>query len=114
MADHPRGVIAVQAHRQQTTVHPRRVTLGHPAGRESPRVTAASYEIRIRGRVGDPLLESFGGLDASVRPAETVLRGEIQDQAALHGLLDRIQSLGLELIEIRQVQDSGGTGARPR
>jgi hypothetical protein len=32
-----------------------------------------------------------------------VLTGVIEDQAALHGLLDRIQELGLELIEIRQV-----------
>jgi hypothetical protein len=76
------------------------------------RVTPASYEIRIKGKVGDPLLASFGGLDASIKPAETVLRGVIQDQAALHGLLDRIQSLGLELIEIRQVQDPGEAPAR--
>lgn len=53
--------------------------------------------------VGDSVLESLGDLDASVRPAETVLRGVITDQAELHGLLDRIQALGLELLEIRQV-----------
>ncbi len=71
----------------------------------------SSYEIRIRGKVGDPLLASFGDLDASIKPAETVLRGVIVDQAALHGLLDRIQALGLELIEIRQVEEPSG-GAR--
>jgi hypothetical protein len=71
-------------------------------------VAPASYEIRIKGKVGDPLLASFGDLDASIKPAETVLRGVIVDQAALHGLLDRIQALGLELIEIRQVQEPGG------
>lgn len=64
-----------------------------------------SYEIRIKGRVGDPLLSSFGNLDASIKPAETILRGAIVDQAELHGLLDRIQSLGLELIEVRQVAE---------
>jgi len=68
-------------------------------------VTPASYEIRIKGRVGDPVLATFTTLNASVRPAETVLRGVVPDQAALRGLLDRIQSLGLELIEIRQVDD---------
>jgi hypothetical protein len=77
-------------------------------------VTSASYEIRIKGKVGDPLLASFGGLDASIRPAETVLRGVVQDQAALHGLLDRIQSLGLELIEIRQVGDASEAPPRRR
>jgi hypothetical protein len=70
-------------------------------------VARASYEIRIKGMVGDPLLESLGDLDASIKPAETVLRGVVTDQAELHGLLDRIQSLGLELIEIRQVQLPG-------
>lgn len=70
---------------------------------------ARSYEIRIKGVVGDSMLESLGDLDASVRPAQTVLRGVITDQAELHGLLDRIQSLGLELIEIRQVTEPGGS-----
>jgi hypothetical protein len=76
-------------------------------------VAALSYEIRIKGKVGEPLLESFGDLDASIRPAETVLRGQIPDQAALHGLLDRIQSLGLELIELRQVQEPSGSSGVP-
>jgi hypothetical protein len=66
-------------------------------------VTPTKYEIRIKGKVSDPLLASFEGLDASIRPVETVLRGEIADQAALHGLLDRIQTLGLDLVEIREV-----------
>jgi hypothetical protein len=70
---------------------------------------APSYEIRVKGVVGDPVLGSLGDLDASVRPAETVLRGVITDQAELHGLLDRIQALGLELIEIRQVQEPDGS-----
>jgi hypothetical protein len=41
-----------------------------------------------------------------------VLRGEVTDQAQLHGLLERIQLLGLELIEIRRVSptDAHETG----
>jgi hypothetical protein len=70
-------------------------------------VAPASYEIRVKGMIGDPLLESLGNLHASIKPAETVLRGMITDQAELHGVLDRIQSLGLELIEIRQVHEPG-------
>ncbi len=64
----------------------------------------ASYEIRIRGRVGGSVLASFENMDSAVCPAETVLRGTITDQAQLHGVLERIQLLGLELIEIRQVR----------
>lgn len=74
-------------------------------------VAPSNYEIRIRGRVGDSILELFEDLDATVEPAETVLRGVLRDQAALHGLLARIQSLGLELIELRQVDDPGDAAA---
>jgi hypothetical protein len=40
---------------------------------------------------------------------ETVLHGPVQDQSSLHDLLDRIQSLGLELIEIRQLPATAET-----
>ncbi len=33
------------------------------------------------------------------------MRGELRDQSELHGLLDQIQSLGLELIEVRKLED---------
>jgi hypothetical protein len=62
-----------------------------------------TYEIRIKGKVGNSLLASFDEMEAAIRPAETVLRGKITDQAQLHGVLERIQLLGLELIEIRQL-----------
>ena len=32
----------------------------------------------------------------------TTLAGDVVDQAALHGMLDRIEILGLRLLEIRQ------------
>ena len=66
-------------------------------------VASAGYEIRIKGRLSDSLSQSFEDFTSSVRPAETVMRGELRDQAELYGLLDRIQSLGLELIEIRKL-----------
>jgi hypothetical protein len=65
-----------------------------------------SYEIRIKGRLSDSLLAAFEGLTASVEPVETVLHGPVQDQSSLHGLLDQIQSLGLELVEIRRLPTS--------
>jgi len=61
------------------------------------------YEIRIKGRLSDSVLAAFEGLTATVQPVETVLHGPVQDQSSLHGLLDRIQSLGLELVEIRRL-----------
>jgi hypothetical protein len=62
-----------------------------------------SYEIRIKGRLSDSLLAAFEGLTATVEPVETVLHGPVEDQSSLHDLLDRIQSLGLELVEIRRL-----------
>jgi hypothetical protein len=56
------------------------------------------YEIRIKGRLSDRLLAAFEGLTTTVQPVETVLHGPVQDPGALYGLLDRIQSLGLELV----------------
>jgi hypothetical protein len=68
-------------------------------------VEAHHFEIRIKGKVSEPVLHSFEGLHFSVHPVETVLSGPVPDQAALHGLLDRIQSLGLELIEVRRLPE---------
>ena len=62
-----------------------------------------TYEIRIRGRVSRALLQSFEGMDSNLEPVETVLHGPVRDQAELHGLIDRIQALGLELVEIRRL-----------
>jgi hypothetical protein len=67
------------------------------------RVHETGYEIRIRGRVTAVLLDSFNGMESDVLPVETVLHGLVRDQAELHGLIDRIQALGLELVEVRRL-----------
>jgi hypothetical protein len=67
-------------------------------------VTPTDYEIRIKGRLSDSLSGAFEDFTAAVKPAETVMRGEVRDQSELHGLLERIQSLGLELIEVRRLE----------
>jgi hypothetical protein len=66
-------------------------------------VPESSYEIRIRGRVTRSLLDSFERMQSELEPVETVLHGPVRDQAELHGLIDRIQALGLELIEVRRL-----------
>jgi hypothetical protein len=63
-----------------------------------------SYEIRLAGRLSDPVLSAFeceaSCLTVSVEPTDMVLYGPAQDQAALWGLLDRILSSGLEVVEV--------------
>jgi hypothetical protein len=69
------------------------------------------YEIRIRGRVSAAVLETFDAMQSDVEPVETILHGPVRDQAELHGLLRRLQSLGLELIEVRRLPE-GSQGLR--
>jgi hypothetical protein len=67
------------------------------------------YEIRLRGRLSRTLMAEFEQLqlDASIEPIETVLYGPVQDQAALHGVLRRVEALGLELVEVRRLAPEG-------
>ena len=68
-----------------------------------------TYEICVHGEMhGSDVLE-LPGLDVTRQPAQTVLRGRVPDQAALQGVLQRLHSLGLELVEVRQVSDAVGT-----
>jgi hypothetical protein len=66
-------------------------------------VLAKAFEIHVRGALPAEVAEDFEYLSAEVVPAQTVLRGVVPDQAALYGVLLRLQALGLELIEVRQV-----------
>jgi hypothetical protein len=62
----------------------------------------AVYEIRVRGRLGATVLGAFPTLRAEWRGPDTVLRGPLPDQAALHGVLAQIERLALELLEVRR------------
>ena len=64
---------------------------------------APLYEIRVRGVLGDTLLSAFPALRGRADDGSTVLRGCLPDQAALHGVLGQIESLGLELLAVRRV-----------
>jgi hypothetical protein len=65
-------------------------------------VSGLNYEIRVRGHVGDDLAAALG-LAVEVEPVETVLRGTVADQEGLHGVLGRLQDIGLELVELRRL-----------
>ena len=63
----------------------------------------ATYEIRVRGRVSGAALERLEGMQGRPGAVQTVLHGQVRDQAELHGLLARIRALGLELVEVRRL-----------
>lgn len=71
------------------------------------------FEIQISGLLGERLLTAFPELHARTLEGVTVLVGDLPDQAALHGMLSRIESLGLELLEVRRANSVGSRSVRP-
>lgn len=78
---------------------------------------AGYYEIRLTGHLDAHWIAWFDGL-AVTREADgtTVISGVIVDQAALHGVLQRVRDLGLPLLSVERVEPdqphSTGTDAR--
>jgi hypothetical protein len=70
---------------------------------ERRRQSPACYEIRVRGHLGATMRRAFPSLRADTRDGDTLLRGEVTDQAALHGVLAQIGALGLDLLELRRL-----------
>ena len=69
------------------------------------------YEIRFKGHLSSYRARMFEGLEMVRGPeGETVLTGPVIDQAALHGILDRIRDLGVPLLSVRRVTAQLGTG----
>jgi hypothetical protein len=62
--------------------------------------TGSTYVITVRGAAGPSVRALFDDVQVSVVGDTTVLRCPGTDQAALHGLLDRIRDLGLEVIDV--------------
>ena len=56
------------------------------------------YELRVKGDVTGRIEEFVDGADVTT---ESVVRAYLPDQAALHGLLAWMESLGLELVDVR-------------
>jgi hypothetical protein len=72
------------------------------------------YEIRVVGVLPAEALLDFERLTASVEPVETVLHGPLRDQAALHGLLARLEAFGVQVVEVRRLHgQSPSAGESP-
>lgn len=74
----------------------------------------ARYRIRVQGHLGSKWAASFGGFTLSWETlGETVLVGQVTDQAALHGLLNTIRDLGLPLLEVQRLPPEAPETADP-
>jgi hypothetical protein len=64
------------------------------------------YEIRFEGHLSSYRAQMFEGLEMVLGPdGETVLTGPVIDQAALHGILNRIRDLGVPLLSVKQLSE---------
>jgi hypothetical protein len=65
---------------------------------------ARRYQIRIRGQLSEGWSDWFDGLSlCNGEDGDAVLCGLLPDQAALHGVLNRIRNLGIELISVNEI-----------
>jgi hypothetical protein len=58
------------------------------------------YRVVVRGQLGEHLASCFEQLNVEAQPGETALTGTFADQAQLHGLLDRLRDLGIQLVSV--------------
>jgi hypothetical protein len=59
------------------------------------------YEVRVLGQFGPAACQAIGEMSVEIKPPATVLSGAL-DQAHLYDLIERIQALGLELVDVHR------------
>ena len=69
-------------------------------------MSTLEYEISVFGELPTTVLDEVEHFSVEVVPVRNVMRGPVADQAALHGIINRLQSLGLELIEVRRIGET--------
>ena len=72
------------------------------------------YAIRVTGRLSDALVRAFPSLHQQPLPVQTLLWGPLPDQAALQGVLDHLDELGVEILEVTQLPERERDAAEDR
>ena len=61
------------------------------------------YRIVVRRELSARYAQAFEGMEMETKGGMTVLTGEVIDQVQLHGIIDRIGGLGLELVSVQSL-----------
>ena len=69
-------------------------------------VADRNYQLIVEGELSDNLESAFHRMTLTRAEGNTVLNGNVRDQAELHGLLQRVSDLGLTLLEARAIDRS--------
>ncbi len=72
-------------------------------------MTAGKYRIVLRGRLSEHFASTFDGMTLESGPGQTVLAGEVRDQAHLYGLLDQLRDFGIDLVAVQPVGTGDGS-----
>jgi hypothetical protein len=64
----------------------------------------AKYRIVVRGELDERFGHLFNGMRMERVEGTTVLTGSVIDQAQLHGFIERLEELGLELLSVKQLE----------
>lgn len=71
---------------------------------DTPASNAQGYEIRLKGHLDARWAGWFYGMTITLdENGNTLLSGQVADQAALHGLLKRVRDVGLPLLSVNPV-----------
>jgi hypothetical protein len=79
---------------------------------DTDRLEAGRYELRLKGHLDARWAAWFDGLSLTHQGDTTVIDGQVADQAALHGLLQKVRDTGLPLVSVTRFEP-GLTDARP-
>ena len=84
---------------------------GKPTGASAAdRTGIPQYEIRVKGHLGPRWAAWFDGLSlTSADDGTTVIRGEVVDQSALHGLLQKVRDIGIPLVSLTRLPSDAPT-----
>jgi hypothetical protein len=69
-------------------------------------VNCATYRLVVRGELDDRFAYLFNGMKMERTRGTTVLTGPVIDQAQLHGFIERIEELRLELLSVEQLKEA--------
>jgi hypothetical protein len=88
--------------------------MDQPHAATGPLSDPGVYRIRVQGRLEKRWSTWFDGMSLTAdRDGTTVLRGRVGDQAALHGLIQKVGDLGLTLLEVTHESPEPPDGLRP-
>jgi hypothetical protein len=66
--------------------------------------TGTVYRIVVRSELSDRYAVAFEGMEMETKNGATILTGDVIDQSHLHGILARINGLGLQLMSVQACQ----------